>query len=229
MLQRRFYTNNDILHHSRLDAYRMPQGAAETGSAVLLRLGLGENLKDSVCLLNTSFDGEEGICEMAFCKKAGDLYLYEQEIVMPDVPGLFFYWFTVNDKSQLINYGAPHGGGRGAVYEQKPMPYQITVHRPFRTPDWLKNSTMYHIFVDRFARGEGDGGLARGLGHLQKGRTIVAHEDWNEQPLFEPLPGARDYDPCDFFGGDLAPVHGKHIVDTGKRIYQQAKGVADQA
>ena len=39
-----------------------------------------------------------------------------------------------------------------------------------------------------------------------KGRKIHYHEKWEEKPLFGPLPGEKDYNPCDYFGGTLKGI-----------------------
>ncbi len=64
----------------------------------------------------------------------------------------------------------------------------------YKTPEWFKGRTMYHIFVDRFCRGEGDTG---------ERDDIIMNEDWeNGIPQFaekqgDPLPNNM------FFGGNL--------------------------
>lgn len=39
--------------------------------------------------------------------------------------------------------------------------------------------------------------------HESMGRTVYLHDDWEEQPVFGPLPSKEFYDPCDYFGGDI--------------------------
>lgn len=73
--------------------------------------------------------------------------------------------------------------------------FRLLIHDPdFHTPDWLKNGTMYHIFVDRFKRDEN-------APPVKPGATLNA--DWeNGIPEFaakngDPLPNRT------FFGGTL--------------------------
>lgn len=49
------------------------------------------------------------------------------------------------------------------------------------------------------------------------GRKAVAHCGWNEPPLYLPLPGEKDYDPCDFYGGDFDGIREKlpYLKDLG--------------
>ncbi len=62
------------------------------------------------------------------------------------------------------------------------------------TPDWFKGRVMYHVFVDRFMKGNGEVG---------KRDDVIINEDWyNGVPQF----AARQGDPLKnnmFFGGDL--------------------------
>ena len=48
------------------------------------------------------------------------------------------------------------------------------------------------------------------------GRTVYLHDDWEEQPVFGPLPGKEFYDPCDYFGGDIEGIISK--LDDLKRL-----------
>ena len=80
---------------------------------------------------------------------------------------------------------SPHSGRRFLLVVWAP---------PFRTPSWLGEGTMYHIFLDRFCRGEGEVRLRPGA---------LENRDWeNGVPQFAPRPG----DPLPnnvFFGGNL--------------------------
>ncbi len=64
----------------------------------------------------------------------------------------------------------------------------------YQTPDWLKDATMYHIFVDRFARGEGE---------VAYDADSIVCDDWqNGQVQYPPYPGAPLKNNL-FFGGNL--------------------------
>ncbi|MCK7477627.1 MAG: alpha-amylase family glycosyl hydrolase [Candidatus Moduliflexus flocculans] len=65
---------------------------------------------------------------------------------------------------------------------------------------------MYQIFPDRFRRSN-DQTAKKGIEyHRSKGRHVYYHEKWEEKPLFSPLPGEKDYNPCDYFGGTLKGI-----------------------
>ena len=74
-------------------------------------------------------------------------------------------------------------------------PYRLLVtEREFDTPAWLARGTMYHVFVDRFARGAGP---------IENPDEAILNPDWESGiPQYGPRPGA----PCEnheFFGGNL--------------------------
>ena len=75
---------------------------------------------------------------------------------------------------------------------------------------------MYQIFPDRFCQGNKEN-MKRGKAyHESMGRTVYLHDDWEEQPVFGPLPGKEFYDPCDYFGGDIEGIISK--LDDLKRL-----------
>ena len=79
--------------------------------------------------------------------------------------------------------------------ESETHPYRMLVTlSDFDTPRWLARGTMYHVFVDRFARGAGETSNPDGA---------ILNTDWeNGIPQYGPYPGA----PCEnheFFGGNL--------------------------
>ena len=79
--------------------------------------------------------------------------------------------------------------------EEGTHPYRLLVtKRDFDTPHWLARGTMYHVFVDRFARG---------TGATTNPDDAILNPDWDSGiPQYGPYPGA----PCEnheFFGGNL--------------------------
>ena len=204
------YTAADVFHDSRLLTCRSPFGALPLGETVRLRLYLSERLRYAYCLLCLRLPEGERAILMEHHDAPDGAHYCEAELSLQS-PGLALYWFTVNDGARLYYYGCQCGaGGAGALSADSVRPYQITLYDPaFTTPRWFTEGVAYHIFVDRFCRGEGLGGLARARFHEEKGRTIVKHADWNEQVLYTPVNGNLYYDPCDFFGGDLAGIRAK--------------------
>ena len=73
--------------------------------------------------------------------------------------------------------------------------FLMLIHRAeMKTPEWMKGRTMYQIFVDRFAKGEGAVGTRD---------DVIINEDWeNGIPQYAERPG-EDLKNNMFFGGNL--------------------------
>lgn len=76
--------------------------------------------------------------------------------------------------------------------------WQLTVSKcDYKTPNWFKNGIVYHIFADRFCKGE-DRPFEK-IGCL--------HEDWNDSPDY--AKEGVDYRADDFFGGNIKGIESK--------------------
>ena len=93
--------------------------------------------------------------------------------------------------------------------------FRLLVHEAsFAPPAWFGEGVMYHVFVDRFCRGEGEVDLQAGRGQ----RPAILDENWESGiPEFPPYPGAPLANNV-FFGGNLWGV-------AQKLDYLQALGV----
>lgn len=194
---------NEMLHDSSQDLFRDPVGAVSTGTSVTIRFRARLENVSSVylCLYRKDFREEHVM------RHTGDYW--EVNIKAPAVPDVYWYYFTVNIGGKICYYGAQGSrtGGIGCVYSDHPPSYQMTVyHAGFDVPEWFQKSVMYQIFPDRFRR-SADQTAKKGIEyHHSKGRKILYHEKWEEKPLFGPLPGEKDYNPCDYFGGTLKGI-----------------------
>ncbi len=87
---------------------------------------------------------------------------------------------------------------------------QMTVYTAdYRTPDWVRRGIMYHVFVDRFARG----------GDVPCRSDATVDSDWdNGIPEFADVPGGR-MENTTFFGGTLYGVADRmpYIASLGVR------------
>lgn len=211
MSERVKYTADDIFHHSRLSRCRTPFGAVKTGSLVVLRVDVSEQLKDAFCLVSVTYDGMERTIEMNRAVAVDGRSCFETQLQLPRAyTGTAWYYFIINDGKQLTYCGNGGMAGRGVVTDTLPQPYQITVYdADYKTPDWFKQGILYQIFVDRFSRGGENGGLARTAERIKMGRDTTIHANWNDMPVYQPAYGRKDYEPCDFFGGDLLGIVGK--------------------
>lgn len=76
--------------------------------------------------------------------------------------------------------------------------WQLTVSKhDYKTPNWFKNGIIYHVFADRFCKGEDRPFLKGGL----------LHADWYETPDY--AKEGVDYRADDFFGGNIAGIESK--------------------
>ncbi|MHB8137398.1 MAG: glycoside hydrolase family 13 protein [Smithellaceae bacterium] len=199
----RINDRNEMLHDSSLDLFRDPVGAVTAGTAITLRFRTPRENISSVylCLYRKDFREEH------LMRCLGEYW--QIDITAPSVPEVYWYYFTVNAGGEIFYYGVQGSrtGGIGCVYSAHPPSYQLTVYDAgFDVPEWFQKSVMYQIFPDRFRRSN-DKTAEKGIVyHRSKGRRVHYHEKWDEKPLFVPLPGEKDYNPCDYFGGTLRGI-----------------------
>ncbi len=199
-------------HNSREKYYRLPQGALRCREKVTLRIKLwGADAHGARVTLRLWADSRETLVPSR-CFYDGFDAVHEFTVEAPGEPQLIWYYFAIEARGERLVYGGKSGVGR--LSNTPAQDYQITVYEPsFETPEWFQKGTVYQIFPDRFYRGGKDGNgktaLDRLSFHEQMGRTVVRHEDWNEQVLYKPLPGEKYYSPCDYFGGDLKGIREK--------------------
>ncbi len=194
----------EILHDSHKLALRAPFGAVEAGTPVTLRLRLEEAPDVSVRLRLW----EENAERLIEGRRAGG---FVEFTLVPQKTGLVWYYFILDTPGSARYYGVKHPnlGGEGALYDYPPPAWQVTVYeRGFETPARFHGGLAYQIFPDRFARSARDDVSRYGY-HLSMGRALYQHERWDEPVLHRPLPGKTDFDPCDFYGGDLAGIEEK--------------------
>lgn len=194
-----------ILHDSIGARFRAPFGAVPCGTDVRLSIRVPDPAVRA--RLRLWVGNAERIVEG---RRAGDYYEF---LFQAKHTGLIWYYFLLEAPGvETPGVETPgvetryYGGrsGAGAVYDYPPPSYQITVYDPaFQTPAWFREGIAYQVFADRFHRSGERGGLARTEYHRALGRSVALHEEWNAPVLYEPLPGKKDYDPCDFYGGDL--------------------------
>ncbi|MBQ5833702.1 MAG: glycoside hydrolase family 13 protein [Clostridia bacterium] len=122
------------------------------------------------------------------------LEMESEQICTSERGGLFFYELLFlrggdtlfSDTADNVSLSLSHASGRR---------FRLLIHEAdFHTPRWFRGGTMYHVFVDRFCRGEGKA-------ELRSDATL--NEDWeNGVPQYAQKPGealANDV----FFGGNL--------------------------
>lgn len=192
----------EVFHDSHLIACRNPFGALRAGCEARLFLRTGPGVQARLRLWTHGAERlvegqrEEDGFSFAFCAEQ---------------TGLVWYYFILTGAFGTKWYGVrnPGLGGPGALYDYAPPSWQITVYDgAFETPERFRNAIVYQVFPDRFARSERED-LARYGYHLAMGRPLYRHESFEEEVLYRALPGNAEYDPCDYYGGDLAGIEAK--------------------
>lgn len=169
----------NFYHDSQNIEYRKPTGALKTGEEVSLcikakALGASEeqllgseakrSFEELTCTLHL-WHNETGGRQIPMEKTIeGDACLFRVSVTPGEVSGLCWYHFIFESGTGLVTedgrtverlyYGNNEErlGGIGAAYEWEPPGYQITVYDGAAVPKWYKDSIVYQIFPDRFAR-----------------------------------------------------------------------------
>lgn len=180
---------------------RSEYGAFRRGETVRFRVSVARALGCGAAVMRIGMDGEEpSDVPMDFEGLKGDRDLYtcalKTDDETPPEGGLLRYEFLLlrggrtlftNSRNNVDFTLAEHNANR----------FRMLVYRSdFEPPEWFRKGTMYHIFLDRFRKGEGEA-------KLHGGRLET---DWeNGVPQYAPHPGeelANDV----FFGGNLQGV-----------------------
>lgn len=190
-----------VEHNSQNIYFRSIVGAAEAGSRMRLGLQLrtGEPVRQVLLRLWQDQAGEQLVTLVPHDANAAQRF-YTAWIELPDHGCLLWYYFIITMESGTYFYGnnAEMLGGVGALYHEQPPSYQVTIYnRGAHTPDWFKNSVMYQIFPDRFARA-GD--------TIVRKKGAVIRTDWTDDPMYLKDPDTKEIVAYDFFGGNLRGV-----------------------
>ena len=180
------------------------RGAFELGTKMTFIAEVPRELGASAVVLRVKNDdnGREWDVPLSFLSAENDVdtYVCEEDLAAwcdGDVSGLFFYEFLFlrgfdtlfSDTYNNIDFDlTEHSAARFSL-----MVYE----KGFEAPAWFSGGVMYHVFVDRFLRGEGEVDLSR------VGVDAELNEDWaGGVPQYPERRG----DPLKnnvFFGGNL--------------------------
>lgn len=176
------------------------RGAFAFGERISLRVTVPRRLGCAAVVMRYAPDGEEDRdLALAFCERIGsdDLYVAELDTktLCKDAHGGLFYYELLFLRGMDTLFTDTQNNVDFTLSEQSANRFRLFVYeKEFHTPQWFRGGTMYHIFVDRFCRGEGEARLRE---------DAVLDPDWeNGIPQFAKNPG----DPLKnnvFFGGNL--------------------------
>ena len=202
-----------IIHDSRDLFYRIPFGAVENGTTVVLRLLFEDETLPKICRCNIWQKGYESELEMHY-NSANCSFECTVDAISKGDP-LWYYFVFIYEDSKMLFYGNNDKltGGAGRIYKTDPTSYQLTVYKnSFLTPSWWKEGPVYHIFVDRFFKSED-------YSNPNPRQDFYYHQNWNEDPLYLPHGNRPKYFPDDVFGGNLNGIIDKlsYIKSLGVR------------
>lgn len=113
------------------------------------------------------------------------------------VPALFFYEFLLLRGTRTLFTSSVNNYDFELSYHSDSKFSLLVYEDDFKAKEWFGGGIMYHIFVDRFAKGEHE---------LPHRSDAVYNDDWyNGVPQYARNPGDR-LDNNMFFGGDLFGV-----------------------
>jgi cyclomaltodextrinase len=191
-----------VCHDTHDQEYRSPFGAVPCLQKIVLRLGIKWSEQvESVILRIWENNNKARDLEMKLEKIQEGIDFYRTEITVKEI-GLYWYYFVIISNGRVRYYGNNNErlGGRGALREQVPPAFQITVYEEdFAVPAWFTESVMYQIFVDRFYNGHDEGKVKK----LKEG--CLLHGRWDDTPCYlKETDGSIQR--WNFFGGNLQGV-----------------------
>lgn len=212
-----------IYYDSRNSEYKVPFGAVKVGQETTFNLKTGKDIAQAKLVVFTP----NGQVSVDMTKQNKDEYYLWTAKYTPNEKGMYQYYFIVSNGADVKAYGDDDGlyGVGKADDLGKVMYYGLNVYKQdYKTPDWMKNAVIYHIFPDRFYNGDKSNDyvqkLARGF------LPYEFYEDWYaipEIPSIENNDGYKgtkgDGEWCnEMYGGDIRGV-------INKLDYLQSLGV----
>ena len=189
----------NIIHDSQQTEYRRPFGAVVSGEKVKLSIDVNKEVQVSLKIIQMNGAIKSIISDKQYLNNG--FFRYSAEIDTSGYKGILEYYFEINDRNDFLYYGNNYErlGGRGLSYRQDPVPYQITVYKESKVPDWYKEGVIYQIFVDRFFNGNEDGSI------LNPKKNSFIYGDWSDTPMYIKDNSGRIIR-WDFYGGNLKGV-----------------------
>lgn len=160
-------------------------------------------------------EGDENILyPLTYQKTQDNKVTFTGEITL-NTKALYHYFLSFKGNDQIYNITKEHIRTDFDLSDA----FKLSVN--FDVPDWAKGKIMYHIFVDRFAKGREE--------ELKEMPRRWIHESWDEDVQLGP-----DKDGVwnnDFFGGDLQGITNKldYLKELGVDILYLSPVVYSQS
>lgn len=182
------------------EGHSLFHNAIALGEELCIRAAIPRRIgASSLRLVLSQDEGELAAYPMRYRGIEGGDDLYEYRF-SPSVKGLFFYSFRGESPTGDFYGMRAHGPHRIAFSRrQSGAHFQLTVTEYKQAPEWLFGGIIYHIFVDRFARG--------GDHPIRKDAVFLA--DWENGLPSYPAYRGGPLENNDFFGGTLDGITDK--------------------
>ncbi len=176
------------------------RGAFPCGTDIDFTVEMPRALGASAVVLRIAKDGERDrdiALDFVNTEAGKDVYatkISTSQLCGADEHGLFYYEFLFlrgedtlfTDTRNFVDYTLERRSGRRFLL--------LVYRQDYKTPEWFKGRTMYHIFVDRFCRGQGD---------VEKREDAIINDDWDNGMMQYPEKNGDRLANNMFFGGNL--------------------------
>ncbi len=186
----------EILYNSRSEKHKIPFGALKTeeNASFNVYIKSDEDIKAVNFIYREDTTEIQNKCALKYSAQQDNYMIFTCEISFK-FAGLYFYRFEIETNSEIKFVGLKDG--KASVQDWLPE-WQLTVYdKNFKTPDWAKDSVMYQIFPDRFARSDKFSPLP-----AKNERKI--HNNWYDVPDF--IYDNPDYKANDYFCGNIEGI-----------------------
>lgn len=196
-----------ISYNSWNEYFKAPFGALKVNQGADIKVNVNEDI-DNIYLIITKEDENlnwQEIRKIPLNRKEGNIYEGTIEPLL--IPAVYYYYFEIeinrDGYDQKIFYGKVKENGETCEYKFDNLnKYQLTVYEDNKVPDWFKEGTLYHIFVDRFNNGNRTGKPS----NPKKNSFIYAN--WEDDPMYIKDENG-DIIRWDFYGGNLKGIINK--------------------
>ncbi|SDY35004.1 alpha-amylase family glycosyl hydrolase [Lachnobacterium bovis] len=218
----------DIYYDSKDSKYKSVYGAVATKQKVKFSIDTGKDAKEVKLVV-------KGVDNKTISLKKDSKETSRWSVTTKfDKIGEYQYYFVVSNGSSVKVYGDDDGYyGTGMVSDISQIkPYDLIVYKKgFKTPDWMKNGTIYQIFPDRFYNGDKSNDEAQKSARGASGYEMV--KDWTllpENPEQKNLLPKEQYEKHHALWGDGIwnnEIYGGDLKGITKKIdYLKGLGVS---
>ena len=205
--------NEFFVFDSFSEINKKPFGAVKCGEKVFLSASTQcTDVFGVSVLIYAEYEGVEKEIEMLWCGRQKDIDFYSIDLDVFEKCGIFWYCFKIHKTDGDIVYYGKNGIN---MMLESVLRFQQTVYcDKYNTPKWFSEGVTYHVFVDRFNRGENSQ-------KLTADSYFYVHENKDDIPFFKANENGV-VENRDIYGGDIEGVIDKlqYLKELGvKTIY----------